>query len=184
MSTTERSTARRSETTGLAGIGGTIAMLAAGGLAIGFAVLLTTQDAKSDYESVGGIAREVAILAWFTTTMLAVVAAQLRGRAPQWPVRLIVVGYGLIALGVAAGLVLRDDPDWFFLLGGPGNLLAGIGFVWWGVSAWRGRLLPRWAAVLVAIGGFFAILFAEFGTSVLIGGFWIWLATRGALDRE
>jgi hypothetical protein len=80
-------------------------------------------------------------------------------------------------VGVVSGLVLREDPDWFFLIGGPGNLLAGIGFVTLAVTGWRRDVLPAWASLLCAVGGLVAVLLSEFGTSVLIGAFWLYVAT-------
>lgn len=92
--------------------------------------------------------------------------------------RLIGTGYGAIIVGVAAGMALREDPDWFFVLGGPGNLLAIGGFLTWAVWGRRRRVLPLFAALLCGVGGTVAVLFSEFGTSVLIGAFFLWLAFR------
>jgi hypothetical protein len=73
-------------------------------------------------------------------------------------------------------MLLRDDPDWFFVLGGPGNLLAAAGFVTWAIWSRRRRVLPLFAALLCGVGGVVAVLFSELGTSVLIGAFFLWLA--------
>jgi hypothetical protein len=77
-------------------------------------------------------------------------------------------------IGVGAGLVLREDPEWFGVLGLPGNLLASIGFIVAALAGWRSRRIPGWAATLLGVGGFFAILAGEFGTTVLIGCYWLW----------
>jgi hypothetical protein len=108
-------------------------MVAAGCLAILFAAEMLLRDGPptADYESTAGLLREFATLGWFVATALAALAAGRSRWAPRRAAWLITIGYGLIAVGVAFGLILRDDPDWFFLLGGPGNLLGGIGFVWW-----------------------------------------------------
>ena len=90
--------------------------------------------------------------------------------------RLIVLGYALVAFGVTAGLVLREDPDWFAAVGIPGNLLAIAGWITFGLAAAKSRRLPTWAATLAAIGGVFAVLLSDFGSGVLIGCFWLYLA--------
>lgn len=95
--------------------------------------------------------------------------------------RMIQAGYALIAIGAAAGMVLRDDPDWFFVLAGPGLLLSTTGFIYLAVSAFRRQALPTWAAVLAGVGGAVAIVMSELGTSVLIGAFWLYVASR---DRQ
>jgi hypothetical protein len=77
---------------------------------------------------------------------------------------------------VAAGLALREDPEWFVVLGLPGNLLGGIGFIMAAVAGWRATRIPGWAALLLGAGGFVAILGAELGTTVLIGCYWLWYA--------
>lgn len=132
----------------------------------------------ANYASVSDFAREGLTLSYLLLTCAAVWTALRAGIVRRVGALLVIVGYALIAVGVAIGLILRSDPDWFFLLGGPGNLSAGIGFVVMAVTIWRARTLPRWAAVLCGVGGFFAILLAELGTTVLIGAFWLFLATR------
>ena len=95
---------------------------------------------------------------------------------------MIQIGYALLAIGAASGMALRDDPDWFFLLAAPGLLLSTGGFIYFAVSASRRRALPLWAAVLAGVGGAVAILMAELGTSVLIGAFWLYVASRARED--
>ena len=79
-------------------------------------------------------------------------------------------------VGVAAGLALREDPERFAVLGLPGNLLASIGFIVAALAGWRAKRIPSWAALLLGVGGFVAILGSEFGTTVLIGCYWLWYA--------
>lgn len=88
----------------------------------------------------------------------------------------MIAGYSLITAGVMIGLALREDPDWFFLLGGPGLLLSSAGFIIFAISARRRKILPLWAAVLLGVGGVLALFLAEIGTSVLIGSFWLYIA--------
>ncbi len=109
-------------------------------------------------------------------SIAAVLVSRRLGDLPGKGPLLVAVGYGLLVLGVAAGLALREDPAWFAVLGLPGNLLAGIGFILAAVAGWRALRIPGWAAVLLAVGGFVAILGSEFGTTVLIGCYWLWYA--------
>jgi hypothetical protein len=166
---------------------GRVASLTAGLMAMGGAVyqVVTPGSPQFSLSSASDWVRELSFLAYLVSTCVAVVAARRVGLVTRGPGILVPLGYGLIALGVLAGLVLREDPEWFFLVGGPGNLLAAIGFVWWAIAGWRSGTLPGWASLLLGVGGFFAVLFGEFGTGLLIGSFWVWLAvtgTRGTAD--
>jgi hypothetical protein len=157
---------------------GRAAMLTAGLVAIAGAVsqVVTPGSPQFSLDSLGDWMRELGFLAYLVATCLAVAAARRAGLAPRVPSILVLLGYGLLAAGVLAGLVLREDPEWFFVVGGPGNLLAAIGFVWWAIAGWRSQAIPGWASLLLGVGGFFAVLFSEFGTGLLIGSFWVWLA--------
>ncbi len=148
--------------------------------AIGLAVYhaLSTSAPSADYDTFGGNAREVAFFAYLVGSIVALSSARRARVATTRATQLIIVGYALVAFGVAAGFVLRDDPDWFVVVGIPGNLLAIIGWITLGITSTKQRLLPRWAAILGAVGGVFAVLFAEFGSGVLIGSFWLYLAFR------
>jgi hypothetical protein len=159
---------------------GSVAMVLAGAFAIGLAVLMVTVDGPPEFrlETATDWMRELGFLGYLAATVVSVAAVRRRGVIPKIPSVLIQVGYGLLVIGVTAGLVLREDPDWFFVLGGPGNLMAGVGFVWWAIWAATTRTLPVWLAVLGGVGGFVAVLGSEFGTGVLIGSFWLALAAR------
>jgi hypothetical protein len=164
---------------GLDGVAKAAAILAAT-CAIGLALYhaLSTSKPAADYETLVGNAREVAFFAYLVSSIAALHFARHARFATTRPTRLIGVGYALVAFGVAAGFVLRDDPDWFVVVGVPGNLLAISGWIALGITSTKRDLLPRWAAVLGAVGGVFAVLFAEFGSGVLIGSFWLYLAFR------
>lgn len=159
---------------------GTVAMVVAGASAIALAVLMVTVGLPGGYrlETASDWMRELGFLTYLAASVLSVVAVRQRLQIPKVPALLIEIGYGLLVVGVGAGLILGDDPEWFFVLGGPGNLMAGIGFVWWAIWAATRRVLPVWLAVLGGVGGFVAVLGAEFGTGVLIGSFWLVMAAR------
>ena len=161
----------------LDGVAKAAAILAAT-CAIGLALYhaLSTSKPAADYETLAGNAREVAFFAYLVGSIAALYFARHLQFAATRPARLICVGYSHVAFGVAAGFVLRDDPDWFVVVGIPGNLLAVVGWIALGVTSTKRHLLPRWLAVLGAVGGVFAVLFAEFGSGVLIGSFWLYLA--------
>lgn len=151
----------------------------AGVAAVGMAIyqVATPGTPEANFDTVADWVREVL----FLTYLLASIAA-LGAAVPDWaaalPARLVQGGYALIAVGAAIGMALREDPDWFFALAGPGLLLSTIGFVWLAVSAVRRRALPLWAGVLLGVGGAVAIVMSELGTSVLIGAFWLYAAQR------
>jgi hypothetical protein len=138
--------------------------------------VLTPGPPAADYETASGLAREALMLALLLFSVAAVLVGRRRGDLPGKGPLLVAVGYGLLVVGVAAGLALREDPEWFVVLGLPGNLLAGIGFVVAALAGWRARRIPGWAAALLGVGGLVAILGSEFGSTVLVGCFWLWYA--------
>jgi hypothetical protein len=154
--------------------------LTAGATAVGMAIyqVATPGGPGASYDSALDWVRELLFLAYLLASIGAVIGAYRTGLAPRAAAWLVTVGYGAIAAGVLVGMVLRDDPDWFMLLGAPGNLLGAAGLVAWAVWAFRHRVLPGFAALLCGVGGLSAVLFAEVGTSVLIGAFWLYLAFR------
>lgn len=158
----------------------TVAALTAGVLAIVMAVyqVATPGAPEATFESFADWLREVVFLAFLISSIGATLAARRAGLAPRAVALLIGIGYGAVAIGVATGMVMREDPDWFVLLGGPGNLLAVAGFVAWGFWSWRRRVLPGYASVLCGVGGAVAVLGSEFGSSVLVAGFWFSLGAH------
>jgi hypothetical protein len=133
------------------------------------------------YESLADYVREIGVLVFLIATIVTVVIAARTGLSNRTGPGLIATGYSLITVGVTIGLLLREELDWFFVLAGPGLLLSTVGFIVFAVGIWRRNSLPRWAAVLAGIGGLVAIIMSEFGSGVLIGSFWIFVAsnTRG-----
>lgn len=153
----------------------------AGSAAIGLAIyqVATPGPAGAQFDTALDWVREVLFMVYLLasiTTFEIAVRHQLAGRVPA---RLIQAGYALIAVGAGFGMALRDDPDWFFFLAGPGLLLSTVGFLLFAVGAFRRRALPLWAAVLAGVGGALAIIMSELGTGVLIGAFWVYVASRG-----
>jgi hypothetical protein len=157
-----------------------MAPAATGLLAIALAVyqVATPGNPTADYDSALDWLREGLFTTYLVAAITAVIVAARAGLAPRAAAVLVGVGYGAISVGVVVGMVLRDDPEWFMLLGGPGNLLAAAGFVTWAVWGRRRQVLPLFAALLCGVGGVVAVLFSELGTSVLIGAFFCWLAFR------
>lgn len=139
---------------------------------------LSTSTPIADYDTIGGNSREVAFFAYLVSSIVALSSARNAGIATTRATRMIGVEYTVVAFDGAAGFALRDDPDWFVVVGIPGNLLAIIGWITLGLTSTKQHLLPRWAAILGGVGGVFAVLFAEFGSGVLIGSFWLYPAFR------
>ena len=154
----------------------TIAGLAAVALAIYQVAVPGSPDAS--YESVTDWLRESLTLVFLVASVVGAVFARRAGFAPAPTPLLMWFGYGLIATGVLIGMVLREDPDWFFLLAGPGLLASAGAFLVWAWWGWRRRILPAYDVLLCALGGVTALALAEFGTSVLIGAHWLYVAAR------
>ena len=138
----------------------------------------TPGSPEASYDSVLDWTREALFLAYLLASTAAITISRRLGWASKAAHLLISIGYGAIALGVVAGMVAREDPEWFFVVGGPGNLAAAIGFVVFAVHLRRKVRMPLWVALLCGIGGPLAVLMSEFGTSVLIGAFWLVMRGR------
>lgn len=151
---------------------------AAGVAAVAMAIyqVATPGPPAATYDSLGDFVREGVTLAYLLASLSAVAGAWREGIAPRSAFFLIGSGYGLITVGVLSGLILQEDPEWFFVLAGPGLLLSAVGFVTFAAWGWRSGVLQSWAAVLLAVGGLSAIVAAELGLTVLIGSFWLYIA--------
>jgi hypothetical protein len=150
--------------------------VAAGALAV--YQVATPGSPQPTFETFADWLREGLFVAYLAASMGAVLGAHRRALAPRFAAWSIGLGYGAVLLAVLYGMLTKDDPDWFFVIAGPGNLLAITGFVVWAVWGYRTRNLPPWAALLCGVGGLTAVLLAELGTSVLVAGFWFFLAAR------
>lgn len=152
----------------------------AGLAAIGTAVyqVATPGPPQATFETLGDWLRELLFVGYLAASVGAVVLARRHRLAPAASAWLVGLGYGAILGGVLYAAVTRDDPDWFFVLAGPGNLAAIVGFVLWAVWGAKERVLPTRAALLCGVGGTVAVLLAELGTPVLVGSFFLYLATR------
>lgn len=146
-----------------------------GAAAIAMAIyhVVTPGPPGATFGSPGDWFRDLSFLVYLAGAIVSFTAAHRVGLATRAPTLLVGVGYGLIFAGAAIGLALQDDPDWFFLLAGPGLLASTVGHVWFAISTLRRRVLPIWAASLAGVGGAVAIIMGELGTSVLIGAFWL-----------
>ena len=152
----------------------------AGVSAVALAVyqVATPGSPQPTFETLADWLRETLFVAYLACSVGAVLGARRGALAPRFAAWTIGLGYGAVLAGVLYGMVTQEDPDWFFVLAGPGNLLAIAGFVVWAVWGHRTRALPPWAALLCGVGGLVAVMLAELGTSVLVAGFWLYLAAR------
>lgn len=144
--------------------------------ALALVLVLREGPSKPDFSDPLQYVQDGLFLAYLVTASIALVLAARAGLVARTAARLVALGYGLLVIGVAAGMVLREDPEWFAFIGGPGNLLAGIGFVVLAVAAARRRTLRVPLAVFGGVAGFFAVLFSEFGSGVLVAVFFACLA--------
>lgn len=157
-----------------------VTAVTAGLAALGTAAyqVATPGPPQATFDTLGDWLREILFVAYLVGSIGAVVLARRHRLAPRLTVWLVGVGYGAILGGVLYAAATRDDPDWFFVLAGPGNLAAIVGFLVWAGWGLRHRVLPPWAAVLCGVGGTVAVLLGELGTSVLVGSFFLYLASR------
>jgi hypothetical protein len=95
-----------------------------------------------------------------------------RWGAPIGAVVTAAVGQVLVAFGVLVALVTGVSPDWFVVVGLPGNLIAWVGFIWLAVWAWRRRATPRWVALLMALSVPVGVGVAEQGGSIVTAVLW------------
>lgn len=160
-------------------VDGEVVSATAGVMAVVLAFYLIAVEPPSSgqqhFDSLSEFGREGITMLWLASSIGAVWAARRAGIASDPALRMIAVGYGLILAGVVIGVGLRRDFWWFLLLAAPGQLLSMAGFVTWAVWARRHSIFGRPTALLCAVGGLVAILGAEFGLTVLIGGFWFGL---------
>lgn len=98
--------------------------------------------------------------------------------APTIAIVLAIAGQGLVAVGVLPALITGVSPEWFPLIGLPGNLLAWIGLTWLAVWAWRRRAMPRWVAVLLAVSVPIGVGVAEQGGSIVTAVVWCYLGAQ------
>ena len=157
-----------------------IAPLLAGVGAVALAIyqVATPGTPNGTFSSASDFPREALTLVYLAGGIGGVIVAFRAGLAPQRVAVLISIGYGLIFIGVAVGLALREDPDWFMVLGGPGQLMSMAGFIAWAVWGKRHDVMSWQMALLCGIGGTVAFLGSEVGLSVLIAGFWFAIASR------
>lgn len=106
-----------------------------------------------------------------------------RWNAPRRPVVVAAVGQALVAVGVLAGLMAGESPDWFAAVGVPGNLAAFAGTLLLSHWAWRSRALPRWAAVALALSVPAGVGLGEFGGSIVPAALWAYVGLRAASMR-
>ena len=149
---------------------------AATGAALAWAVLavvqLTNPTFDDELTSVTDYVNDAVFALALVTTAVAVVLLRVIGSPPVLPIRLVQLGYCLVAVGVGVGLASGHSPDWFAAVGIPGNLLAIVGMVWLGVHGLARGSLPRMIAALAIPTGLFTVVFAEFGSSAVAAAFW------------
>src|SRR5262249_40033282 len=92
--------------------------------------------------------------------------------APLVAVVLASVGQAAVAAGVLSGLITGVSPDWWPLVGMPGNLMACVGMIWLGVWAWRARAVSRWVVPMFVLTLPVGVGLAEFGGSIITAALW------------
>lgn len=134
------------------------------GLIVQFAYVMAAGQPDGVYRPFDAV-----LFVTLTSTLVAYQAFPLLQGGARWPARLAGAGIGLIALGVAIGFVANDDPEWFFMLAGPGLLSWLLGSIVIAVRTWRSQGLPRAIAPFIALLMPLAVIGSEAGTGVIAG---------------
>ncbi|HEX6301492.1 MAG TPA: hypothetical protein VF148_13590 [Acidimicrobiia bacterium] len=141
-----------------------VAVLAA---LVSMGLQLTNPRFDSELTTAVDWAKEISLTLFIGATIVAMLGLVSYRVVPRVGGSAFLVGQSLILVGLLAGLLLGHAPDWFFVVGGPGNLLAFIGMMVVAVYAWRHRTLPRVIAVLMPLSVLFGVGVAEFGGGIV-----------------
>jgi hypothetical protein len=158
--------------TTLCAIAGGVAFVALG------AIGATQPTFDGDYDSAIAYVNDLVAIAALVLTVPGLLALRHAQGAPRGAVECAAIGQGLIAVGIAAGVALGEDPSWFMALGGPGLLLWLVATARLGLHTWRVRLFPRWTALALALTVPVGMILGELGGSILPGILWIYLGSR------
>jgi hypothetical protein len=153
------------------------AIAAVAGL-VGIVIQLTNPTFDSEFTTTVDWVNEVTFTHFITASMVAMWGMVREQIASRVGGMVFISGQGLLLAGMLPGFALGYSPDWFVVVGLPGNLLALIGMTLIAVYSWRRRTLPRVIAVLLPLSVLIGIGVAEFGGGVVIAIVWGAIAMR------
>lgn len=69
----------------------------------------------------------------------------------QWPARVVAIGAGLAIAPIVIGMMLGEEPGWYWWLMGPALLLLTGSLIALSFQLWSSGVAPRWALVLIVL---------------------------------
>ena len=172
MTTTLSSLSPSPARTGRSALAGVTALLAAVAYLVLAGIQLTNPPFDGTLTSPIDYANDASFMAGMLFTIATLIGLRKHCGASKGAVIIATVGLAMVSAGVSVALVTGSDPEWFVVLGLPGNLLAWAGHIWLGVWAWRRRALPRWVAALLFVVVPVTLLLADLGGGILAGMLW------------
>jgi hypothetical protein len=145
---------------------------------VGTVIQLTNPTFDSEFTTTVDWVNEVTFTLFIAASMVAMWGMVREQIASRVGGMVFIAGQGLLLAGMLPGFALGYSPDWFVVVGLPGNLLALIGMTLIAVYSWRRRTLPRVIAVLLPLSVLIGIGAAEFGGGIVIAIVWGAIAMR------
>lgn len=145
---------------------------------VGTVIQLTNPTFDSEFTTTVDWVNEVTFTLFIAASMVAMWGMVREQIASRVGGMVFIAGQGLLLAGMLPGFALGYSPDWFVVVGLPGNLLALIGMTLIAVYSWRRRTLPRVIAALLPLSVLIGIGAAEFGGGVVTAIVWGAIAMR------
>jgi hypothetical protein len=154
--------------------------LAASGAALAYLVLLLIHLTHGTFDerltTTVDYLNDLAFAAGLVLGAVVLIGLHREAGAPRAATAIGAFGQLLVFSGVAAGLLTGESPEWFVVVGVPGNLLWFGAMIALAVWVWRSEALPRWSAVLMVLTVPMGVAFAEFGGTIVPAALWITVA--------
>jgi hypothetical protein len=154
------------------------AAIAAVAALVNTVIQITNPTFDAEFTNAVDWANEISGTLMIAAALVAMWGMIQEGIAPRVGGLVFILGWSLLLLGFLPGFVLGHSPDWFVILGLPGNMLALIGMTMCAVYSWRSRTLPRVIAALLPLSVLIGVGVAEFGGSIVLVIIWGAIAMR------
>jgi hypothetical protein len=154
------------------------AAIAAAAALVNTVIQVTNPTFDSEFTTAVDWANEISATLMVAAALVAMWGLITEGIAPRVGGRIFMVGWGLLLIGLLPGFALGHSPEWFVVVGLPGNLLALVGMTMCAVYSWQHRTLPRPIAVLLPLSVLVGVGVAEWGGSIVIVIVWAAIAMR------
>lgn len=108
----------------------------------------------------------------FAAALVAVLGLAAAGVVERRPALLAGLGFALLLAGLLPEYPGGESPEWFAVVGIPGNLLCLAGLAWAGAGAWRTGTVPRAIIPLMPLSVLIGVGLAEFGGGLVAVAWW------------